>query len=541
MLREIENYCKTKKIRFGYGRSEGAAEDFFDLGGGVFVVVDRPRVGKTEGVVMLRGEAVQYSQEIRELMRSHGDVRTESLNRLAYTERIRRPYESGGAGIGHAPTPPIPAEPTVANFHIVELGTNTVKLAGDIINPDGVEITVKYASIYKDGELLYGVESTEEGFEVLFEGLDQDTEYSVVGYLEYDGGGWASEPVVFTTSHAAQQPTVTTFAASNVTSHSAMFYAEISNPDGVAITAKGFKYHKGSGAWTYVPVTGEVLRTEVDGLDADSNYSYRAYVVTDGGEVLGEIVAFHTEQQSEREIPFYFESTQSQSPYTGAKFLRSMNMDAREFEYSVDNITWIEFPHFEEEDGYYVSEFNTGGGNLRLYLRNKSATIVKLSYSINKFHELYAYDDPCTCGGNILSLLTKNFANVETVGSGCFVKIGLGNVVNAPKFFFNNAPENVFVDAFAGTAHWNYPGFTEIELPAEVVEAGAYKRMFYNNSKINRIVLRARVINGDSLQQWLQYAEDHQTQGTIVCYPELQLPSGASGIPTSWTREDLVD
>lgn len=539
MLREIENYCKTKKIRFGYGRSEGSAEDFFDLGGGVFVVVDRPRVGKTEGVVMLRGEAVQYSQEIRELMRSHGDVRTESLNRLAYTERIRRPYESGGAGIGHAPTPPIPAEPTVANFHIVELGTNTVKLAGDLINPDGVEITVKYASIYKDGELLYGVESTEEGFEVLFEGLDQDTEYSVVGYLEYDGGVWASEPVVFTTSHAAQQPTVTTFAASNVTSHSAVFYAEISNPDGVAITAKGFKYHKGSGAWTYVPVTGEVLRTEVDGLDADSNYSYRAYVVTDGGEVLGEIVAFRTEQQSERETPFWVEGVESNS--ADLIFKRYGGMDARDFEISYDNVTWENLGEFLWNGECYEKSFNTWGDDIpRVYIRNKSAVAQKLSYSINKYHEIYALDNTMRCGGNILSLLTKNFASVDTVGSGCFVNIDFSRIINAPKIFFNNAPENVFIEAFSSD---NYVGnlFTEIELPAEVVEAGAYKRMFYNNSKINRIVLRARVIKGDALQQWLQYAEDHQTQGTIVCYPELQLPSGASGIPTSWTREDLVD
>ncbi len=91
------------------------------------------------------------------------------------------------------------------------------------------------------------------------------------------------------------QPTVTTSAATNITSTSAMLNGNVSNPDNVAITAQGFEWKATtSGAYVAVNATGETMTYNLTGLTAGTSYTYRAFVTTAEGTNYGEAVSFTT-------------------------------------------------------------------------------------------------------------------------------------------------------------------------------------------------------------------------------------------------------
>ena len=91
------------------------------------------------------------------------------------------------------------------------------------------------------------------------------------------------------------QPTVTTSAATNITSTSAMLNGNVSNPDNVAITAQGFEWKAtAGGAYVAVNATGETMTYNLTGLTAGTSYTYRAFVTTAAGTSYGEAVSFTT-------------------------------------------------------------------------------------------------------------------------------------------------------------------------------------------------------------------------------------------------------
>ena len=91
------------------------------------------------------------------------------------------------------------------------------------------------------------------------------------------------------------QPTVTTSAATSVTQTSAMLNGEVSNPDGVTITAQGFEWKATTGGtYTAVNATGETMTYNLTGLTAGTSYTYRAFVTTAEGTAYGSEVDFTT-------------------------------------------------------------------------------------------------------------------------------------------------------------------------------------------------------------------------------------------------------
>ncbi len=94
------------------------------------------------------------------------------------------------------------------------------------------------------------------------------------------------------------QPTVTTSAATNITSTSATLNGSVSNPDGVTITAQGFEWKATTGG-TYALVTatgstGSTMSYALTGLTAGTSYTYCAFVTTAEGTSYGEAVSFTT-------------------------------------------------------------------------------------------------------------------------------------------------------------------------------------------------------------------------------------------------------
>ena len=106
--------------------------------------------------------------------------------------------------------------------------------------------------------------------------------YSVRCLRDETGGG---------TSYV--QPTVTTSAATDITSTSATLNGNVSNPANVAIIAQGFEWKAtAGGAYVAVNATGETMTYNLTGLAASTGYTYRAFVTTAAGTSYGAEVSF---------------------------------------------------------------------------------------------------------------------------------------------------------------------------------------------------------------------------------------------------------
>ena len=92
-------------------------------------------------------------------------------------------------------------------------------------------------------------------------------------------------------------PTVATVAASAIAQTSATLNANITNPDNVTITAKGFEW-KATAGGTYTQVTGtgtgNTFTANLSGLTANTGYTYKAFITFEGTTVYGEEMTFTT-------------------------------------------------------------------------------------------------------------------------------------------------------------------------------------------------------------------------------------------------------
>lgn len=197
MIKTVENFCKEKRIRFGYGLTEAAADDFFELGGGVFVITQRPRVGYTEGVVVTRGLTDDDRSELARRLRVNGSSANVDGSRINVRFRPARPFTSGGAGIGGS-VPPVP--PTE-----VSITVNGV----DNINPPTADVHVLFEK--SDGAVVssYGLRFRNEGgtywdsqemtgdvdgeVTINLAGLEEGYDYELVAFAEAGGEVFESE------------------------------------------------------------------------------------------------------------------------------------------------------------------------------------------------------------------------------------------------------------------------------------------------------------------------------------------------------------
>ena len=102
-----------------------------------------------------------------------------------------------------------------------------------------------------------------------------------------------------TSNYSPADPTVATDAASAITQTGATLNGTITNPDNVAITAKGFEWKTtAGGTYTTVDVTGDVLTYDLTGLTPNTGYTYKAFITFDGQTVYGDEISFTTEIDS---------------------------------------------------------------------------------------------------------------------------------------------------------------------------------------------------------------------------------------------------
>ena len=90
-------------------------------------------------------------------------------------------------------------------------------------------------------------------------------------------------------------PTVTTGTAFNITQTSATLRGTISNPDNVTITAQGFEWRVTiGGAYTPVNASGTNMTYNLNGLTANTGYTFRAFATTANSTYYGDEVIFTT-------------------------------------------------------------------------------------------------------------------------------------------------------------------------------------------------------------------------------------------------------
>lgn len=76
------------------------------------------------------------------------------------------------------------------------------------------------------------------------------------------------------------------------------------------------------------------------------------------------------------------------------------------------------------------------------------------------------------------------------------------------------------------------------ELPAETLANSCYWRMFYGCTSLKSLKCHAKVTASYATDDWLNGVK---TSGTFYGHSEYGWSSGASGIPTTWTFEELTD
>ena len=88
---------------------------------------------------------------------------------------------------------------------------------------------------------------------------------------------------------------VTTFEVSDVSVTYATINGNITNPDNVPITAKGFEWKiTNGGTYTQVMVNDNIMAYTLTGLTASTSYTYRAFVTYGGITLYGDVVTFET-------------------------------------------------------------------------------------------------------------------------------------------------------------------------------------------------------------------------------------------------------
>jgi subtilisin len=105
-----------------------------------------------------------------------------------------------------------------------------------------------------------------------------------------------SQNQIFSTSSASAGLTVVTLQPTDIAENSATLNGEISNPDNQSITSCGFEWKAtGSGSYSSAMISiSNVMSYTLNGLLPNTSYTYRAFVITAGGNHYGEEVTFST-------------------------------------------------------------------------------------------------------------------------------------------------------------------------------------------------------------------------------------------------------
>ena len=228
-------------------------------------------------------------------------------------------------------------------------------------------------------------------------------------------------------------PTVATNAASAITQTAATLNATITNPDGVAITAKGFEWKLTSGG-TYIQIagtgTGNSFTANLTGLTANTGYTFKAFITYNGTTVYGSEQTFTT--AAPVADPTVTTNQASAIAQTTATLNASINnpsgvtITAKGFEWKLTN------------GGSFTQIVGTGTGNT--FTANLTGLTANTGYTFKAF---------ITFNGNTVYGEEMTFTTLEEGQETCDVPTNLNAIATA----YNTA--NVTWTAGGSETAWN--------------------------------------------------------------------------------------
>lgn len=202
-----------------------------------------------------------------------------------------------------------------------------------------------------------------------------------------------------------------------------------------------------------------------------------------------------------------------------------------ELEYSIDGgATWQVW----EEVGN-VRSLTLAAGQ-KMYVRNTSETPTMFSTGQNSYYQFYT-SSRATLGGYLESLMCMYPDVVDILYDYNFRLLFYQcNIANPPLI----RSTKVYVGYLLSYAFWSTFNATPIEegpeLFIEDVKQRCFPYTFKNCSNMKSIKVHFTHLEADALDHWL---EGVAATGDFYCPAELTIPTGASGIPTGWTRHDI--
>lgn len=196
-------------------------------------------------------------------------------------------------------------------------------------------------------------------------------------------------------------------------------------------------------------------------------------------------------------------------------------------EYSVnDGRTWTEWVETEN-----VRSLTLAAGQT-MHVRNASETSTGFSTSLKNNYR-FSFSDDTYAGGNTNSLLCKNAESVTSLTAYCFFALfnQCTTLITAPELPATTLANDCYRGMFVSTNIVTAP-----ELPATILVTECYMNMFYSARNLSSVTTMMTDISASScLSGWLWLTET----GDFYCPAELTIPTGASGIPSGWTRHDI--
>lgn len=217
-------------------------------------------------------------------------------------------------------------------------------------------------------------------------------------------------------------------------------------------------------------------------------------------------------------------------------------------------VTWTETDN--------VRSLTLGAGG-KVYIRNTSETSTGFSRNLSNNYK-FAFTTDTYAGGNVDSLLCKNPEDAA-ITAFCFCSLfsGSATLITAPLFPSITVAENCYRTTFLNCTALTLP--TNFLLPATILYDGCYREMFrgcvslilpdtfvlsattlvqncylymfYGCSSVDKVITNMTDISANNcLLVWLYGVSPN---GDFYCPAELTIPTGASGIPSGWTRHDL--
>ena len=183
-----------------------------------------------------------------------------------------------------------------------------------------------------------------------FTNLVPGTVYQVRVKADCDDGAesaWTTPYDFFTTPLPVVQPTVVTYAASNITETAGTMNGAITDEGNQTIILKGFEWKLASDN-DYTPVvtmTGNTLTYSLTGLTPNTCVNYRAYATTANGTIYGETMTFCTNGSTPEpcDVPtgLYVETTETGEQTNMIRWDDNNDVSQWNVQYKTANTDWV--------------------------------------------------------------------------------------------------------------------------------------------------------------------------------------------------------